>query len=95
MANIKSSKKDIRRIKRRHALNTSQRSRLRTLDKKIRRLAGEGLLDEARLALREYSGALDRAGRRNLIHPSQASRRKSRMQLFLNRSAAEAAPAAG
>lgn len=84
MANIKSSKKDIRRIERRHALNVQQRSRLRTLDKKIRRLVGEGAVDEAKSAFQEYSGYLDRAGRRHLIHPSQANRRKSRMQKLIN-----------
>jgi small subunit ribosomal protein S20 len=96
VANIKSSKKDVRRIKRRNALNVQQRSRLRTYDKKIRRLVGEGNLTEARSQFSVYSGLLDRAGRRHLIHASQADRRKSRMAQLLNRSgpAQTEAPAA-
>ena len=94
MANLKASKKDIRKSAKRRELNRYQRARLRTFDKKVRKLAEEGQQDEARKAFQEFTIYLDRAGRRNLIHPKQADRRKSRIALLLNRMATQApAPA--
>jgi small subunit ribosomal protein S20 len=90
VANIKSSKKDIRRTKRRKILNSQHRTRLRTFDKKIHKLVEEGNLTEAVAAFREYSSLLDRAGKKNLIHHRQADRRKSRISLFLNHVSASA-----
>jgi len=87
VANIKSSKKDSRRIERRRALNRPQKTRLRTLQKKILKLVAENKLDEARETFRSYTTYLDRAGKRNLIHHRQADRKKSRMALFLNKAA--------
>lgn len=87
MANIQSSKKDIRRIKKRRAHNVPRRTRLRSFDKKIRSLVTEGKLEEARKTFQAYSQFLDRAGRRHLIHPGQADRRKSRMATLLNKAA--------
>jgi len=84
VANIKSSKKDVRRTKRRSEANSQKKSRLRTLDKKIRNLVAEGEISEAQNVFKSYSSYLDRAGKRNLIHQSQASRRKSRMAALLN-----------
>ena len=81
MANIKSSKKDIRRIKKRNEQNVQKRSRLRTYYKKIQKLVAEGKLEEARKVFQTYSQFLDRAGRTHLIHPRQADRRKSRAAL--------------
>ncbi|MCE9598806.1 MAG: 30S ribosomal protein S20 [Spirochaetia bacterium] len=85
MANLSSSKKDIRKSRRRHDQNAQQRARLRTFDKKIRGLVTDGKLDEARTAFQEYTTFLDRAGRKNLIHHKQADRRKSRMEALLHK----------
>lgn len=86
MANIKSSEKDIRRIKRRYERNMAQRSRLRTYDKKIKALVEEGNFEEAEEEFRIYSSYLDRAGKTNLIHHRQADRKKSRLAQFINKS---------
>lgn len=94
MANIKSSKKDIRRTKRRRIANSQNRSRLRTLDKKIRLLLEEGSSAEAASEFKIYSSYLDRAGKRNLIHQKQADRRKGRIAVLLGSPAAAPAPAA-
>ncbi len=85
MANLKASKKDIRRSKRRRLYNVPQISRMRTLYKKILRLAIEGNIEEARKVFSEYGRHLDRIGRKHIIHPSQAARRKSRVALLLNK----------
>ena len=85
MANLKSSAKDARRIEKRRALNRPQRTRLRSLQKKMIKLVSENKLAEARELFRSYTTYLDRAGKRNLIHKGQADRRKSRMALLLNK----------
>ncbi|MFN3604221.1 MAG: 30S ribosomal protein S20 [Leptonema sp. (in: bacteria)] len=85
MANLKSSKKDIRRIERRRERNKAQRTRLKNLKKKIIKLLQENKIEEAKVTYGEYAKFLDRAGRKNLIHHRQASRRKSRMALAINK----------
>ena len=93
MANIKSSKKDIRRTKTRREANSQKKSRLRTFDKKIRLLVDEGEVKEAQDRFHTYSSLLDRAGKRNLIHSRQADRRKSRMASLIGLSGSVTAPA--
>ena len=85
MANIESSKKDIRRTAKRRIRNSQQMSRLRTYAKSINNLLISGKVEEAKAAFRVYSSYLDRAGRKNLIHHSQADRRKSRIASRLNK----------
>ncbi|MCB1164775.1 MAG: 30S ribosomal protein S20 [Leptospiraceae bacterium] len=90
MANIKSSKKDIRRTEKRRLLNAQQKARLRTFDKKVRSLISEGKADEAKEAFRLFSSYVDRAGKRNLIHHRQADRRKARLARLVQGGAAQA-----
>lgn len=85
MANLKSVKKDIRKSRKRQLQNATQRTRLRTYDKKIRALVLEGKLDEAQTTFRLYAKYLDRAGKTNLIHHGQADRKKSRIALLIAR----------
>ncbi len=66
--------------------NAQQRSRLRTLDKKIRALVSEGKIEEAKAEYVTLSSFLDRASKVNLVHRHYASRKKSRMALLLNKS---------
>jgi small subunit ribosomal protein S20 len=72
MANLKSSKKDIRRIARRTERNRAVKSRLKTLRKK---LVGE-VNDENKAA---YASAVDRAMKAGVIHPNKANREKSKI----------------
>ena len=83
MANLDSSRKDVRRIKRRHARNVPQKSRLRNLAKKVYGLTAMGEFDEAEEALNLYYKHLDRASRQNLIPPRRACRYKSNTAKFL------------
>ncbi len=85
MANLKSSKKDTRRIARHRARNIPQKTRLRNLAKTIRALGNGGELEGAREALRQFYVYLDRAARTRLIHPRRAARYKSRSAIFLNK----------
>jgi len=72
MANLKSSKKDIRRIARRSERNTAISSRLKTLRKKA---IGEAS-DTDKSA---YASALDKAVKSGVIHKNKANREKSKV----------------
>ena len=84
MANLKSSKKDVRRIQRHRASNIPQKTRLRNLAKTIHVLATGGETEGAKEALRMYYVYLDRAARKRLIHPKRAARYKSRSSILIN-----------
>lgn len=72
MANLKSSKKDIRRIARRTERNTATSSRLKTLRKKA--------LGEASDADKSaYASAVDKAVKSGVIHKNKANREKSKI----------------
>lgn len=72
MANLKSSKKDIRRIARRTERNVATQSRLKTLRKKA--------LGEASDADKSaYASALDKAVKSGVVHKNKADREKSKL----------------
>ena len=76
MPRTRSAKKHMRQTKARTAVNRAQRSALRSAVKKARAATGEA----RKAALLEAERLLDRAGRKNLIHPNTAARTKSRLQ---------------
>lgn len=79
MANTKSAKKRIRRDARVRAQNQRHRSRARTELKQARQAIASGNVDQAEEAVREASKWLDHAASKGVIHPNNASRRKSRL----------------
>jgi small subunit ribosomal protein S20 len=81
MANIKSSKKDLKRSAAAHAVNQSVRTSLKTYIKKVRLAAAKGDDAEIAAALSSANKALDKAAQRGIIHKNQAARRKSRIAL--------------
>jgi small subunit ribosomal protein S20 len=99
MANLKSSKKDVRRIAKRTAANRSMRTSLKTYVKKAREAvtAGEATAIDATTVLAQKN--LDKAVKRGVIHKNQAARRKSRLMAAAHKAktaepvAVEAAPA--
>lgn len=72
MANLKSSKKDIRRISRRTERNGAARSQLKTLRKSA---VGEASAEDKSA----YASALDKAVKGGVIHPNKANREKSKL----------------
>ena len=72
MANIKSSKKDIRRIKRRTFINNGFRMDFDKLKK-------EFLKDPSDKKLPGIYSTLDKMSKKNIIHPNKAARIKSRI----------------
>ena len=77
MANLKSSKKDIRRIVKRTVHNRQVRTRLKTLQKKWNSVSSGDDPAAAKEVARLYVSALDKAAKKSIIHPNKASRQKS------------------
>lgn len=91
MANIQSAKKRIRQNAKRQEHNRRYKSGARTYIKKTRQLIEEGKLDEAEVEMRNAVSILDKAARRNVIHPRNAARRKSRLMSLFAKARAEQA----
>jgi small subunit ribosomal protein S20 len=75
MANISSSKKDLRRSARKRVRNQAVRTSLKTYIKKVKTASDATV---ATAALVDATKALDKAVQRGIIHKNQAARRKSR-----------------
>lgn len=79
MANHASSIKRARQAEKVRLVNRTQKSAMRTAIKLVLTAVSNGDRDAAAAALKEATSLIDRAGRKNLIHPGQASRRVSRL----------------
>jgi small subunit ribosomal protein S20 len=75
MANTKSATKRARQSMARSLHNRSVRTRLRTLQRRMR-VAGKPAAEE----LRALISAIDKAAKRGIIHRNAANRRKARLQ---------------
>ena len=83
MPNTKSAERRMRNNARRHARNQSVHSRLKTLEKTYASLVTAGKKDEASTALRAVTAAFDKAAKSGVLHPNNASRKKSRLAVRL------------
>ncbi len=86
MANLKSSKKDIRRTVRRTELNAPFARNAKMLPKKVRKLVAAGKKDEAATLLASAYKALDKAAKKNIIHKNNAARVKSQLANLVSKS---------
>lgn len=82
MANLKSSKKDIRRSTKKRLQNQGVKTALKTFVKKVKKAATP---DDAKVALVTAVKALDKAAQNGVIHKNQAARRKSRAAKAANK----------
>lgn len=95
MPNIKSSEKDVRRIRKRTLRNMGIKSRVRTAVRKFEAALGTDL-EEASELLRKASSELDKAVSKGVLHKNLASRKKSRLaRKFMAAVAAQAAAGEG
>ena len=85
MANIKSSKKDIKRSEKRRVVNQGVRTSLKTYIKKAKSIATEDDKEKVTAAVSCAIKAIDKAAQRGIIHKNQANRRKSRMMQQVNK----------
>ena len=79
MANHASSVKRARQAEKVHLINRPRKSAMGAAIKLVLTAVSTGDRDAATAALKEATSRIDRAGRKRLIHPSQASRRVSRL----------------
>lgn len=93
MPNTKSAERRVRNSARKQAANKSRKSSVKRLEKKYLELVDTGKKEEAAKALRAVSSALDKAAKTGVIHGANASRRKSRLTVRLNKVAATPAAA--
>lgn len=84
MPNIQSAEKRVRTTAKRSLRNASLRSALRTTLKKFDAALTLSDVDQARLALRIATRALDKAATKGIIHRNTASRKKSRLTRRFN-----------
>lgn len=87
MANLKSSKKDIRRSERKRDVNNSVRTSLKTYIKRVRQAVEAGDTVKISEAMSRAQKALDKAAQRGIIHKNQASRRKARIASAVSKKA--------
>jgi small subunit ribosomal protein S20 len=83
MANTKSAERRMRQGVRRHAHNQSIKHTLKSLERSYLDAAEAGKKEEAAKLYRTVSSAFDRAAKVGVIHPSKASRKKSRLAAHL------------
>lgn len=84
MANSKSAEKRIRVNERRRLRNRPYRSAARTLVKRAELAIQSGDQDAAQAAVARAVAMLDRAAGKDVIHPNNAARRKSRLMAKFN-----------
>ncbi|MDB6056229.1 MAG: ribosomal protein [Verrucomicrobiales bacterium] len=83
----------MRNSARKQTRNHSEKARLHTLETNYAAFVTAGKKDDATKALRSLTAALDKAAKRGVIHASNASRKKSRLTIRLNKVAAVKAKA--
>jgi small subunit ribosomal protein S20 len=77
----------------RHARNQATKSRIKTLTKKVMTTAESGNAAAAEAQLREAASAIQKAGRKRVLHPNTAARRVARLSRLVQQSKNVATPA--
>ena len=85
MANLKSSKKNAIRSQKTNKFNSSRKSMLRTLIKKVKIAILEKNKNLAELSWNKLQPVLDRFAHKKLIHKNKAARCKSRLLLKIKK----------
>lgn len=84
MPNHKSAEKRDRQNARRNAVNTTNRSRLRTEIKKLRTAIAAGDVEAAKTQLPKTISVIDKAIQKGVLHRNAAARHKSRLTSHVN-----------
>lgn len=84
MANIKSAQKHIRSSYRKWLRNRYVKGKMRGTLQMVREAIASGDATEAQALLPKVASQLDKAARKNVIHPNKAARLKSRLMQQIN-----------
>ena len=79
MPQLQAAKKDLRKSQRRRTVNDRWRLAMRKSVRVVQDAITEKNQKAATAAMPKAQAALDRASRRNIIHPNKAARKKSRL----------------
>lgn len=79
MANIKSSKKSIRKIAKRTVRNKAEKSRIKTASKKLQALKETGDAEAVKTAAKDLMSIVDKAGKHGVWHKNKVNRTKGRL----------------
>jgi small subunit ribosomal protein S20 len=79
MPRRRTSRKQKRKDVKRHLHNLKVKQGLKKIIKKFRLLVGAKQVEEAKKLLPQVFSQLDKAAKKNIIHPASASRKKSRL----------------
>lgn len=85
MANLQTSKKDVRSSKRKKTYNDRLRNRMKNTVKKFRELVEEGKIKEANEIFDKVQKVIDKAAKGGVIKDNTASRKKSRLSRLINK----------
>lgn len=89
MPNHKSAEKRDRQNARKNAVNTANRTRLRSQVKKLRVAIEQGSQDQAVSLLPQTVSEIDKAVQKGVLHRNAAARQKSRLTKRLNKLSAK------
>ena len=84
MPNHKSAEKRVRQTEKRNAVNTSNKSRLRTQIKKLRAALAAGDKQASQELLTPTISTIDKAVNKGILHKNTAARYKSRLTGHVN-----------
>lgn len=84
MPNKHAAEKDLRKNKRRAALNVRVRKNVKALWKQSRELLAEGKKKEAAEKVKSLQQAIDKATKTHVIHRNEARRRKSTLMRLVS-----------
>ena len=89
MPNHKSAEKRERQNKLRNAVNTSNRTRLRSQIRSLRSVIAAGNASEAQTVLSQTVSIIDKAVQKGVLHRNTAARHKARLTVRVNAIAAK------
>ncbi|OJI06889.1 30S ribosomal protein S20 [bacterium CG10_46_32] len=85
----KSSFKELRKTKTRTLFNKIREKKIKDTLKKIQKALTIKNLEEAQKLAQSVVGMIDKAAKRNIIHPNKAARKKSRMFAAIKKASAK------
>jgi small subunit ribosomal protein S20 len=85
MPNKKAAMKDLRKSKKRYALNLKTKSQIKHLWNTSNALLKAGKKDEAKEAVKAYQQAIDKAAKKGVVMKNKANRKKSTLMKALAR----------
>jgi small subunit ribosomal protein S20 len=85
MPTTKSAIKAMRQNAKRRATNLNALGKIKKAEKAVRKAATAVNADDAKKALQQAYAALDKAAKKNIIHPNNAARNKSRLTKLVSK----------